>query len=386
MNQQLVQKENKRRGERGSILTIAALSMLSLVLAAGMAIDISHFYTAKAELQNAADAAALAGASQLNSTSGGINSAVTQATKALNKYDFKNTLTITSSNVTFAKNLNGTYVDSASAAAAPTELRFIKVTLSPQPVNTTFSKLVLGNTQNISATATAGLSVGLTMNKFYTAYAFIESAAAPLGVGQTYALDAKGYNDTTPNSYRVLAGPDGDLILTGQMHAYGYIGSAYNVALLNGTSPAGNLTAPSMCRYAQIGTNTRFGDYTVHPGTNFTEEPPDTITDQTITYSEYTNRQGNGVVEMIPGIPLANYAKNRRILTLPVALNTMPDYNVGTRKVTANKLAAFFIKKKVGTNCKLEVEYIGKPMAVPVGTYTPGSPSMSELSIPVLYK
>ena len=63
-------------------------------------------------------------------------------------------------------------------SAAPMGVRFVKVTLSPQPVNTTFSALVLGNSQNIAASATAGLSVGLTMNKFYTAYAFIESAAA----------------------------------------------------------------------------------------------------------------------------------------------------------------------------------------------------------------
>ncbi|MCM3901596.1 MAG: pilus assembly protein TadG-related protein [Pyrinomonadaceae bacterium] len=386
MNQQRTRKENKRRSERGSILAATALSMVSMILAAGLAIDISHFYTAKAELQNAADAAALAAASQMNSTSGGIKSAVTEATKALNKYDFAKSLTITSSDVTFAKNLNGTYVDSATAIGAPSELRFVKVTLSPQAVNTTFSSMVLGNSQNLSASATAGLSVGLSMNKFYTAYAFIESAASPLVEGQTYALDAKGYNDTTPNSYRVLDGPDGSLITTGQMHAYGYIGSAYTLALLNGTSPAGNLTAPSMCRYAQIGVNTRFGDYTVHPGVNYTDQPPDAITAQGITYAEYTNRQGDGVVETIPGVPSGAYANNRRIMTLPIALNTMPDYNVGTRKVISDRLAAFFIKKKVGTDCKLEVEYIGGPRTVAVGTFTPGGDHMSDLSIPILYK
>ena len=57
-----------RKGERGSVLAMSAISMLSLILAAGLAIDVSHFYTAKAELQNVADAAALAAASQLNST------------------------------------------------------------------------------------------------------------------------------------------------------------------------------------------------------------------------------------------------------------------------------------------------------------------------------
>jgi Flp pilus assembly protein TadG len=383
MNQHLAQKENKRRGERGSILTMAALSMVSLVLAAGMAIDISHFYTAKAELQNAADAAALAGASQMNSTAGGIKCAVTQATQALNKYDFKNTLTITSSNVTFAKNLNGTYVDSATAIAAPTELRFIKVTLSPQPVNTTFSKLVLGNTQNISASATAGFSVGLSMNKFYTAYTFIEPSTAPWVRGNVYTLDAKSGNDSSPTSYRVLSGPDAEFVVSGQIHAYGYIGSSYNIANLNGTSPAGNLTAPSMCRYAQIGTNTRFAnspaDYAaIHPGANAVDEPPDLITQENITYQEYTDMQGNGVVQASEGM------KNRRIMTVPMALNT--SYNTSARTVVSERLAAFFIKKKVGTDCTLQVEYIGAPMAVPVGTYTPGSSQMSELSIPVLYK
>ena len=102
----LAERKN-RKGERGSVLAMTALSMFSLLLAAGLAIDISHFYTAKAELQNAADAAALAAASQLNSTSGGIQMAVTEATKALNNYDFRNVVTITGSDVTFATNLNG---------------------------------------------------------------------------------------------------------------------------------------------------------------------------------------------------------------------------------------------------------------------------------------
>jgi Flp pilus assembly protein TadG len=384
MDQQQTRKANKRRGERGSILATAALSMVSLLLAAGLAIDVSHFYTAKAELQNAADAAALGAASQLNSTSGGIKSAVTAATKALNKYDFSKPLVITDSNVTFANNLNGTYVDKATAIAAPMGVRFVKVTLSPQSVNTTFSALVLGNSQNVGASATAGLSVGLTMNKFYTAYAFIESAASPLVEGTTYTLNPQAGTSTTPGSYRVLDGPDGSLITTGQIHAYGYSEGTYTVANLPATSPGPSFTANSMCRYAQIGVNTRFGDYTNHPSTTYADQPPDTITTQGISYTEYTNRQGNGVVETIGGIPLANYAKNRRVMTLPIALNT--DYNGTTRRVTADRLAAFFIKKKVGTNCLLEVEYIGGARTVAVGTYTPGDAQMPDLSIPVLYK
>jgi hypothetical protein len=349
--------------------------MLSLILAAGMAIDISHLYTAKGELQNAADAAALAAASQLSSTSGGVIQAVAEASKTLNKYNFGSNVTITSANVTFADNLNGTYVSQASAEASPAAKRFVKVTLSPKPVGITFAALAIANPQNLTATATAGLSIGLGMNKFYTAYTFVESAALPLTKGATYKLVPKSGNNKEAGSYRVLAGPDGEMILTGTVHAYGYIGSSYNVANLNATSPAGNLTAPSMCRYTQIGVNTRFGDYSVHPGTSAAEEPPDTVTRENITYNTYRTEQATSS---------ATGMKNRRIITLPVAMDTT--YNTSSRTVVSNRLAAFFIKKKVGTNCELEVEYISTPIAVPVGTYTPGETQMTELTIPVLYK
>lgn len=367
-----------RNGERGSVLAVTVIGMLAILLATGLAVDISHLYSTKAELQNAADAAALAAASQLNSTSGGIKLAVAEATKALNKYEFGNDVTLGSADVSFASNLNGSYVDSTSAQASPTTIRFVKVTIPPKPVKMAFASLAISQTQNLSATATAGLSVGLTMNKFYTAYTFIESAAAPLQRGQVYTLSPKNWNDSSPNSYRVLGGPGGDMILTGSIHAYGYIGTSYSIAHLNGTSPAGSLTSPSMCRYAQIGTNTRFGDYTVHPQANSTDEPPDTIVDETITYQQYRDMQGNGVVQKSNGM------RNRRVMTLPIASNTT--YNTSNGTVTSNRLAAFFIRKKVGTDCGLQVEYIGSPMAVPDGTFQPGMSQMSELSIPVLYK
>jgi Flp pilus assembly protein TadG len=370
-------KRKSRRGERGSVLAMSAISMLVLLLATGLAVDVSHFYTAKVELQNAADAAALAAASQLNSTSGGIKCAVTEATRALNQYDFKKSLTINSADITFATNLNGSYVDSATAIASPTNIRFVKVSIPPKPVGVTFAAIVLGPTQTIPASATAGLSIGLSMNKFYTAYTFIESPAAPIVKGTPLTLTAQAYNNTTPTSYRVLAGPDGDLMLTGPVHAYGYIGSSYSIA---------QLSAAEMCRYAKIGTNTRFGDYSptnVHPNVNPVDEPPDLITQENITYQQYTDLQGNGVVQDSRGI------KNRRIMTVPIASNTT--YDTSARTVVSNRLAAFFIRKKMApvpttTNCNLDVEYIGAPLAVPEGTYSPGSTEMSELAIPVLYR
>jgi Flp pilus assembly protein TadG len=363
------QTRDRRRNESGAVIVVCTIGMLAFFLAAGLAIDISHIYTTKSELQSAADAAALAAASQLNSTSGGIKLAVAEATKSLNKYDFKTDVTLSPSDVTFATNLNGSYISQASAEASPASIRFVKVTLPPKQVGLTFAALAIGPTQAVTASATAGLSVGLSMNKFYTAYTFIEPSATPMVKGQVYTLDAKAQNDSTPTSYRVLAGPDGDLLLTGQIHAYGYIGTDYTVA---------NLPVSEMCRYAKIGMNTRFADYSVHPSANPVDEPPDTITQENITYAQYTTMQGNGIIQRADGL------RNRRIMTVPIAPNNT--YNTSTRTVTANKLAAFFIRRKVGTDCKLEVEFIGAPIAVPEGTYTPGGVQMNDLSIPVLYK
>lgn len=372
-----------KRDERGAAMVVSVIGMLALILATGLAVDISHFYTAKAELQTAADAAALAAAGQLNSTTGGIKMAVAEGTKALNEYDFKKSVTLTSANFTFATNLNGTYVDYASAQTSPDTIRFVKVIVPPQPVGVTFSQMVIGGTKNVGATATGGMSVGLTMNKFYTAFTFVETTASPLVRGSSYSLAPKAYNDSAPASYRVLTLSDGSagspLVLTGPIHAYGYSQGGYKVAQLPATSPAGNLTAPSMCRSAQIGVNTRFGDYTVHPSANSTDEPPDLIVQENITYDQYNNMLADPAVSKSAG-----GVKNRRVITLPIV--QQPNYNTTTRDVTANRLGAFFIKKKIGTDCALQVEYIGEQLAVPMGTYTPGDPQAHELTVPVLYK
>lgn len=359
-----------RRGERGSVLAISTIGMLAFLLMAGLSIDISHFYTAKAELQNAADAAALAGASQLNSSAGGIKQAVTESTKVLNKYDFKQNVTIPNTAITFSSNVNGSYVDQATAEANPTTIRFVKVAIPPKPVNVFFATVAIGGTKNISATATAGLSVGLTMNKFNAALAFIEPDASPLQKNTTYTLSAKSWNSNTPNSYRILEGGSGDMILTGNIHTYDYPVANYRAQQLSDTDA---------CRLARIGFNARFGDYSPHPGGNTTNAPPDNITREDINYTQYRDRQGTATYDRTDGM------NDRRIIFLPIAKSSA--YNTSTRNMTSNKLGAFFIKKRVASPaCTIEVEYIGERMAVPVGEYRPGQVQANELAIPVLYK
>src|SRR6185436_5209973 len=89
MKHRSVEQAGSRKQERGSILAISAVGMLAILLAVGLGVDISRFYLVKAELQNGADAAALAAVSALNGAPAGIDAAVNEATvKTPNKYNF----------------------------------------------------------------------------------------------------------------------------------------------------------------------------------------------------------------------------------------------------------------------------------------------------------
>jgi Flp pilus assembly protein TadG len=67
----LLLKRFVRRGNRGIAVVYIALLLIALLAFVGLAIDIGYMYVAKTQLQNAADAATLAGAAKLT---GGIDS------------------------------------------------------------------------------------------------------------------------------------------------------------------------------------------------------------------------------------------------------------------------------------------------------------------------
>jgi Flp pilus assembly protein TadG len=154
---------SNRKSERGNVLVYTVLSAFFLFMAVGLGVDLSHLYMAKTELQNAADASALAGASALKlSTSEKIPTAVDRANNimSVNKYNFNNKTFTTTPLIEFAKNLNGTYkTPDTMTAAEKTAARFIRVTTPSVAVNTFFAIPFLGLSKNLTAKATAGLSV-----------------------------------------------------------------------------------------------------------------------------------------------------------------------------------------------------------------------------------
>src|SRR5436190_20438455 len=100
-------KSRKLRNERGSILVMTALSGVCLLGLAALAVDVSHFYLVGSELQNAVDAAALAGSAELNGYASGITNARTSAMQTMNKIEFGNEwVKVTQNDIHYATNLS----------------------------------------------------------------------------------------------------------------------------------------------------------------------------------------------------------------------------------------------------------------------------------------
>ena len=169
---------SNRKSERGGVLAYTVMSALFLFLAVGLGVDLSHLYTVKAELQNAADAAALAGASALDLPDDAkIPESADRAVIILNqnKYNFNNKVFIDDNPdldtlraqlrpyLRYAVNLSefdtGNGRTYAEAEAAPANIRFIKVETPDSPVSIFFALPILGNERGLTASAVAGYSV-----------------------------------------------------------------------------------------------------------------------------------------------------------------------------------------------------------------------------------
>jgi hypothetical protein len=376
---------SERRGERGSVLAISTFGMLALLLATGLCIDISHFYLVRGELQNAADAAALAGASALNSDDGGITKAADYAVESLNRYEFnKKGVVIPRSNVLFAKNLNGPYVSEATAKGQAKDIRFVQVVIPPAAVSTTFAAPVLGASRNVTADATAGMSVSL--NKFcdWIPLSAIDSDGVYFVPGQTYTIRSAPGNKVSPGNYQILAvdGPGGKDV---RESLAGGVKNCVGAGSIVPTKPG--VTAGPV----RQGLNTRFGEYASKLDPD--DYPPDENVQENINYQQYLDAQQAIDADKTPasgtfdapasGTP----TRGRRVVLIPIIRES--EFGNGRDDVRIDRFAAFFLQTKVagGNGGDIKAEYIGIRTVVGRGGYDPsGGATSPELTIPVLYR
>jgi Flp pilus assembly protein TadG len=371
--------EANTKGERGSVLAVSALGMLALILATGLCVDISHFYVVKAELQNAADASALAGASALNSSPAGITEATTRAVKVMNNYEFNRTgVTITADHVKFAVNYGGPYMSEADARSVAANVRFVSVEVPPKTVGVFFAASAVGkNSVDLTQQAIAGMSVPPNVFCEWIPLSVIDDDANPMQPGQTYTVRAGPGNKVSPGNYQILAptGRGGSATREDLAHGINECaepGTAYTVDTKPGVS-AGPV---------RQGLNTRFDDYSA--GLDATTDPPDVNVKENITWDQYRNATPGSANWQSPSH--AGVAMRRVVLIPMVALS---QFNQGRDTVTFYKFAAFFLQSKVqgGSGGDVQAEYIGERLMFGKNGYKPsGGPVNPQLAQPVLYR
>jgi Flp pilus assembly protein TadG len=363
-------------------MAMTAIGMLSFLMAVGLGVDISHLYLAKNELQNAADAAALAGASGLNFSSSGIVEATNRAVEVMNKHEFAKTdVVFPRNNVRFAVNLqdfaSGMDMSEGQAAGSSASvlatIKFVKVLTTPSPVKISFAGLVLGNTKNVTAEAIAGVSVPLNVFSGYIPVSVVDDDTLPqITPGNTYTIRAGPQNSVSPGNYQILA-------IDGAGASDDRIGLASGVR--NPVGPGGYVdTKPGVSSGAvRQGLNTRFDDYgsQLDPATY----PPDTNIQEGITYQEYLNGSPSQAPTH-PGVP------GRRVVLIPIIKKS--EFDGGRTTVQIDHFGAFFLRTKVsgGNGGDIEAEYIGIGVVTGSGGYDPnGTPNGGPpITKPVLYQ
>lgn len=362
-----------RKREKGSVLATSAIGMLSILLAVGLGIDISRFYLAKNELQNAADAAALAAVSGLNTAAAGITKATDRAVASMNKYDFNNTgVSFPRANVQFANNLEGPYMSEAAAFASPANIRFVKVVTPASAVGVSFAISVLGTSKNLTASATAGFSVPLNEFCNFLPVSVIDYGT-PIMPGNTYTFRASSGTSVSPGNYQILAvaGSGGKDVRIGLGSGVDKCASPGEEYLVD-TKPG--VTAGAV----RQGLNTRFDDYQtsqVDPDLM----PPDKNVKENINYDQY---KANNPTQA----PKHTGVDGRRVVVIPIVLQG--EYDQGRNTVKFNRFGTFFLQTKVGNGNggELIAEYIDDIVLGQGGFNPNGPPTNGLMAVPVLYK
>ncbi|HKV35793.1 MAG TPA: pilus assembly protein TadG-related protein [Pyrinomonadaceae bacterium] len=393
-----------RKKERGSVMIMTAILMGGLILALALCIDVARLYMLRTELQNAADAAALSAARELSSGAGGINDGVARATAIVNNYGFNDAVVnISAVNVEFAVNLNGPYVNSATAAAAPANYRFVRVTTDSVATPMLFSARVWGNPNRTETkSAVAGMSVGInTICDFFPfAVALADSNPSLPGFNPPAPNTVMTLNFTQGNGNSMtLADKDYVILEVPEISGNGAgetirlsagltsICQTLNVNVPFHATPSSNQNNGP--RQITDGVNTRFNIYANGPGQlNPTSFPPDSNIAQGISFQSYNDR--TTVVAPSPNGPGVD---QRRILVVPiVAPGTYTGAPVSAPTI---QFGAFFLRSRpvVDNPCsqaahgcaRFEVEWIDERLVIGRGSFTPGG-GTSNLTLPVLYQ
>lgn len=376
-------------------MVMTAVLMVGIVLVIGLCVDVAHIFMVRSELQNAADAAALAAVRELDSTPGGITSAADRATSIVNKYGQNKTAAVVPrASVTFAAELGGPYLSEADARAAGTAstIRFVRVATQPVAVTVLFAVSALGSSYNQSGVAVAGMSIGLNtvcgIAPFAVAYDTMPANHTQVALHFT---QGSGTSVTVNNGYYVILNTS--IAGGGSKETKEAMAGSLDTCLGNTAAllfdTSNNNNQKNGPANVESGMNTRFDIYKKNdPILNATNYPPDTNVKTGITFSQYdTDVQA----------PTSPGVDNRRVLVVPI-ISPVVGGGTTAQLNPSHPYGVFFIKNSVDGTCKpscpagtsapgdILAEYVNDPLAVGLGKYDPGGGLSTSLTLPVLYK
>jgi Flp pilus assembly protein TadG len=207
MDRKIQPGRHRRAGhrERGAVSIVVALSLAVLIGFVGLALDLGKLYVTKSELQNSADACALAAARDLTSgtPSLSVSEAAGLAAGNLNKALFQS---VTTHNVvTYSDSLSGTFVI-RSSVVSPSSIKYVQCTVPQSNIANWFIQVLnvvpgvtIPATASVSARAVASLGSAQTtcaLPVFICTPASSTPALSsyPLGTWLTSKVDASGNN------------------------------------------------------------------------------------------------------------------------------------------------------------------------------------------------
>lgn len=280
------------RRQEGSVSVLMVFALAAMAMMAALALDGGHMMLNKTRLQNAVDAAALSGAKTLSQVTGGIDSASTTRTAALNTLIQNANATGNNELATAVGGNAGTFavVELASRVygpfsyPGPADAKYVRVSVPNYSLTGFFWNFAqsfgtggLGD-KAVSAIATAGPSPASPCDLTPLMVCGDATKSSPFGFnfGDLQVLkSAKNEKDLIgPGNFQLLDFDSGGS--TVRQDLAGEISECRNVGDNVLTKP-GNTAGPAV-----QGLNTRFGDYSGPLGGSAGTYPPDLV----ISYSK----------------------------------------------------------------------------------------------------
>ncbi len=363
-------RQGTKQRQKGLVLVLVTVAMLSLVGMAAFSIDVNHALMSKNRLQNGVDAAALAAAVAIDdgsTTADATTTAMSTLTNIANASgNEKMSFTAQQVLVQFSNDPRSFPTPPATGANSVNlaDDTFIRVIISNYAIENFLAQVLEVYNKTMSASAVAGPSPSVASNVVPMAVCQDEGASGSEGydTGKLYALKLAEQNQDEMGSgnYQLLDfGSGADTVR--QALAGGFEGRV-GVGDIVDTKP-GNTVGP-----VGQGLNTRFGDYggagltdAEYPPDVYIKEPPYTAeldNDGNIVYEDkfsggeevWDHEVYLDELEQCNGGAYcpANGEHGRRVLIVPIVDCTGATGGTNTFEVTA--LGCFFMLQKAPTS------------------------------------